>query len=352
MAWVDFKAVRAAVSLEDVLFRYYRLAPERFTRVGHKLTGPCPVHNGDSQRAFHAELDRNLWHCFSQCAGGGNQLDLVAKKDDISIREAALRLTEFFGLGGGAPPTPPATPRGRAGPPVGAAAPKTSLFDGLDEAPDTSVTENPPLELHLPLRADHPHLVQDRGLTTETLAAFGVGYCTHGTMKGMIAIPVHRADGALVAYAGRRLKPEAIKTEGKYKFPKGFRKELELFHLHRARAVAKEQGLIIVEGFFTVMKLYQLGFHNAVALMGCSASDRQVELLIAATDQVILLLDPDEAGTRGAEKLQAALAGRVRLRRIRLSPDDDPESLDVRTARWLLNGVNALNLSEVTILRA
>jgi DNA primase len=68
-------------------------------RDGDKLVGPCPVHNGDSPRAFHADLKKNVWHCFSRCQKGGNQIDLVAQKEGISIREAGLKLQERF-LGG------------------------------------------------------------------------------------------------------------------------------------------------------------------------------------------------------------------------------------------------------------
>lgn len=252
---------------------------------------------------------------------------------------------EFFGLqGGGAPPapTPDRSPHNSSG---------AAATSSEGEEPEDGTAENPPLNLRLVLQHDHPHLTTERGLHPQTLAVFEVGYCSQGTLRSMIAIPIHRSDGALVAYAGRRLKPETIKAEGKYKFPRGFRTELELFNLHRARAHVGA-GLIIVEGFFTVMKLYQLGFPNVVALMGCTASPSQIELLVRTVDDVTLLLDPDEAGTRGAEKLHAALVGRIRVRRIRLPPDTDPDALDARTARWLLNGVTALDLGEVSISRS
>ena len=69
------------------------------------------------------------------------------------------------------------------------------------------------------------------------IAHFGVGYCSRGIMRGCIAIPVQDEDGALVAYAGRRLKASDIKEYGKYKLPKGFRKEFVLYNYHRAASV-------------------------------------------------------------------------------------------------------------------
>ena len=44
----------------------------------------------------------------------------------------------------------------------------------------------------------------------------------------------------LVAYAGRRLKPSDIREFGKYKFPKGFKKERVLYNLHRAKEHQKD----------------------------------------------------------------------------------------------------------------
>src|SRR3954465_4482384 len=115
--WINFAELRARVSLEDVIVRYYGITTLK--RDGPKLIGPCPIHNGDSPRAFHADLDKNVWHCFSRCQKGGNQLDFVAAKESIGIREAALRLQGFL-LGGAGASTPPGAPPAA---PVAAAVP-------------------------------------------------------------------------------------------------------------------------------------------------------------------------------------------------------------------------------------
>src|ERR1041384_7186413 len=105
--WVNFAEIRAKVSLEDVLVRLYGLTTLK--REGDTLIGPCPVHGRDSPRAFHADVVKNVWHCFSRCQGGGNQLDLVAKKEGIGIREAALKLQAMFLGDAGPPPAPVST---------------------------------------------------------------------------------------------------------------------------------------------------------------------------------------------------------------------------------------------------
>jgi len=52
-----------------------------------------------------------------------------------------------------------------------------------------------------------------------------------------------------------------------------------VYNLHRAKDHAKDQGLIVVEGFFDCMRLHQAGIPNVVALMGSSLSVEQEALL-------------------------------------------------------------------------
>lgn len=328
--WVNFAEIRAKVSIAAVLTEMYGLT--NLKPDGDKLVGPCPVHNGDSPRAFHADLKKNIWHCFSRCQRGGNVLDLVSLKDGISIREAGLKLKERF-LGGDPPPS-------RAGPPALIAAPPAAQ---RVEKPEQ---KNPAIDIELKLRGDHPHLTDVRRLTAETASHFGVGFCSHGTLRGTVAVPIHDQDGALVAYAGRRLKHDEVETFGKYKFPKGFKKELVLYNLHRASGAGREKGLVLVEGFFAVMALYQAGFDHVVAAMGCELSDHQVELL-AGFPEIVLLFDGDEAGCTATAAAREKLCGKTRVRTIQLRADLKPDELPVRAIKWLVNGVQLLDLHEV-----
>lgn len=67
----------------------------------------------------------------------------------------------------------------------------------------------------------------------------------------------------------------------KYKLPPGSHKAQELFNLHRAMRESDNAPLIIVEGFFDAIWLWQNGARKVVALMGSSLSTPQEELVIA-----------------------------------------------------------------------
>ena len=321
--WVNFAEVRAQVSLADVIFNYCKIT--NLKKHGHKLIGACPVHGGDSPRAFHADLDKNLWNCFSQCKRGGNQLDFISLKEGITIRESALKLQDFF----------------MNAPSV------DSRIPALELPPPRSSATNPPLKVNLDLKYNHPHLLQDRGLALETCEHFGVGYCNSGIMRNCIAIPIHNEKGKLVAYAGRRLGVEEIEKYGKYKLPTGFRKELVLYNFHRASEHMEDKGLILVEGFFSVLKLLEARFKNVVASMGCSLSEHQVKLLTKAKE-VIVIFDGNKAGQSGADLARQKLFGKVPVRLVRLPTDMEPDDLSPKALHWLINGIQGLDLREVS----
>ena len=189
---------------------------------------------------------------------------------------------------------------------------------------------NPPLRFSLgSLDRAHPYL-EKRGLTAETISTFGVGYCAHGTLRGWIAIPIHDAKGRVVAYAGRwpGTPPE---EQPKYRLPRGFRKSLELFNQHRAEQQKPSEPLVVVEGFFGCMRVWQAGHHRVVSLMGSLLSKVQEERVVqlAGKDgQVLLLFDEDAAGRKGRSEAQERLGKHVAVGVIHLEEGQQPDSLE------------------------
>ena len=304
--FVDFKSIKAAVTMKQVLDRYGLL--ESMKRSGDSLSGCCPIHNGTNPTQFRVSVSKNVWNCFSECKHGGNTLDFVAEKEVISVHAAALKLIEWFDL-----PATDTPPEEEAEPPRAAAAPRQTPAPAPTASkekfkPEDS-TPNPPLKFRLEhLDGKHPYLTE-RGLSPETIVDFGVGFCAKGMMAGRIAIPVHNGEGKVVAYAGRFPGEPPDGNTPKYKLPPGFKKSLELFNLDRA---LKEPGpLVLVEGFFDCMKLHQHGVRKVVALMGSTMSPAQEELIRRHTDrhsQVVVILDEDNAGREGRENIAARLA--------------------------------------------
>lgn len=342
MNWVNFREIRTRIPIERVLTEYYKL--DNLKVSGTVATGPCPVHGGNNPRGFHVDLEKNLWHCFTGCKRGGNQLDLVAAKDNVPIRDAALRLQRFFlGDDGGAPAaTPPEFP-----PPTRRDSPAAATTASAENAPKKKEKVNPPLELALQLLPDHPHILEDRKLSQATAEHFGVGYCARGILAGCIGFPVHNEDGQLVAYAGRRLKFSDAEDLGKYRFPKGFHKDRVLYNLHRALPESSD-ALVLVEGFFSVLKLHEAGIKNVAAVMGSDLSDHQA-LLASRAASVVVLFDGDEAGRHGADVAVQKLAPLVPVRAVKLANGWEPEDCSPEMLHWLLQGVQDFELASVSL---
>src|SRR5271169_1377280 len=94
--FVDFKAVKAAITMEQVLDHYGLL--DQFKRSGDSLSGACPIHKGSNPTQFRVSTSKNIWNCFSECKHGGNTLDFIAEMESVSIHAAAHKAIEWFGL--------------------------------------------------------------------------------------------------------------------------------------------------------------------------------------------------------------------------------------------------------------
>jgi DNA primase len=308
--FVDFRAVKAAITMEQVLIHYGLL--DRFKRTGDSLSGPCPIHRGSSPNQFRVSVSKNIWNCFSECKHGGNTLDFIARMENVSIHAAALKAIDWFDLDLDALSGTATEEADHSSPPptkAVASVPRRPALAPLGVSPE-KITPNVPLKFRLDkLDRSHPYLTE-RGLSEETIVDFGIGYCAKGMMAERIAIPIHNAEGQIVAYVGR-FPGEPAADVPKYKLPQGFRKSLELFNLDRAIKEPVQQPLVIVEGFFDCMKLHQCGCRKVVALMGSAMSPAQETLLrthTSRTSQVIIMLDEDESGQAGREDIAVRLS--------------------------------------------
>ncbi|MEI6076205.1 MAG: CHC2 zinc finger domain-containing protein [Verrucomicrobiota bacterium] len=332
-AFVDFKAIKAAITMEQVLQHYGLL--DKFKRGTDSLNGPCPIHKGSNPTQFRVSISKNIWNCFSECKHGGNVLDFIAEMEKCSIHAAALKAIAWFKLD----PEAMAASNGKAAlaktetrlpaakpatkPPT---APKATPVS----APESSAP-NAPLKFRLDkLERSHPYLLEQRGLTPETIVDFGIGFCAKGMMADRIAIPIHNAKGEVVAYAGRFVG-EPPEGTPKYKLPPGFRKSQELFNIDRAIKEPADKPLLIVEGFFDAMKIHDHGYRKVVAIMGATLSSAQEELIRQHTNSqshVIVMLDENEAGKAGREDIACRLSKFCFVRAHQFTrPDMEPEHL-------------------------
>jgi DNA primase len=310
--WVDFRAVKQAVNMEAIL-RHYRVPGLR--RLHGQLQGRCPIHGGERQDSFRASLSKNAFQCFS-CQAQGSVMDFVSAMEKCPLRQAALKLQEWFGIG------------------------EHSSLPGALPCPAVIEAElvrkkewvNSPLRFALTgVDHTHPYMAQ-RGVDPATAAEFGIGfYSRPGLMSGRVVIPIHNQQGEEVAYAGRAVDGRMPK----YKLPGGFHKSLELYNLHRAIATGS-QTVIVVEGYFDCVRVHQGGLPWVVALMGSSLSPQQETILCERFERVILMLDGDAAGRAASRTISTRLIQKCDVTVIALSDGTQPDQLSTAEVRSML----------------
>jgi DNA primase len=179
--------------------------------------------------------------------------------------------------------------------------------------------------------------VAKRGLSAETIEAFGVGYApnswdatTHylvdlgyslqeiieaglvvvkedgsayDRFRDRLTVSIRDSQGKVTGFGARALTPDA--TPKYINSPQSalFDKSHLLFGLDRARRTIREgETAVIVEGYMDVMQAHQAGFTNVVAEMGTALTEQQLKLLSRYASRLILALDPDAAGQMATDR--------------------------------------------------
>jgi len=304
--WVDFEAIKSRVPITAVL-EHYRIQGLKRSGKAH-LRGRCPLHVGEGRETFHVDTAGQVFHCFS-CRAGGSVLDLVMAIEGCGLRQAAAQLSSW-----------------RAMPAIEV------------ELPVVKPTVTKKIEFISPLGfrlrgvdSQHPYL-NTRGIGHATAVEFGVGfYPGPGLMQHRLVFPIEDEAGRLVGYCGRSLDG----SEPRYRFPPRFSKSQLLFNLHRA-TTTRQAHVVVVEGFFDCLKVYQAGFHSVVALMGSSLYEPQRELLVRHFRHVSLMLDGDAAGQHASSAIAPRLSLHCKVDVVELADGAQPDQLNEQSLRQIL----------------
>ena len=338
MTWVNFQTVRENLDFTEVLAH---LGFQTKANGQDQVKIHCPFHD-DSNPSCGVNLSKKVFQCWS-CKAKGNVLDFYARMEGFDpeepkeLRKAALQAVEVFGIDGGKQDAKSGDqPKAKEKPSKPAKGAKRVAekepapdADEPQDAPTEANGEpaNKPLTFELQLDASHSYL-EERGLTKAQVKAFGLGVAKRGSMQGRLCFPIHNEDGELVAYSGRWVEDKLPKDTPRYKLPKGFEKARVLFNLHRVVADDAPETVVIVEGFWSVLRLHAAGV-PVVSCFGASLSEAQADLLAdAGVKNCILIFDGDDGGRAGVEQALPILAKRLFARTIVLEEGVKPDTMD------------------------
>jgi DNA primase len=281
---------------------------------GEQRKGCCPFHDS-TKPSLNVNISKNVFKCHG-CGCGGNVIKLVQLLDDKldNPRRAALQIATLSGIAAkpnGAVPTP-------AEPQVVETA--KDAEDVPAESPDASdgIEENRSLTFELQLapvvaggETAANKFVEAYEISYERLKELGIGVGQRGSMKGRLAIPIYTKDDELVAYCGRDVGLLVGADEPKYKFPPKVHKDFELYGWNTAQNFER---VVLVQSFLAVIKhggvaaMFGEAEFGVASTMGTCIFDRQVELLVETSPEIIVCFAGDEAGHIGATQVASQLA--------------------------------------------
>lgn len=306
-AWLD--ELLAKNDIVSVVSSYVELRPK-----GRRLWGLCPLH-GEKTPSFSVSPDKQMFYCFG-CHAGGTVIQFIMQMERLSFVEAVKLLANRAGMELPENADDTAMQRERAY--------KERLYAACKAAARFYMET-----LLGPDGAPGRAYLAGRGLTSESVKRFGIGYApaawdalknhllaagftqqelldagllVHNTEKNSVydayrnrvIFPIIGAAGRVLGFGARVLnddKPKYINTGDTPIYNK--RNNLYGLYLQKGRRCA---DLVMVEGYTDVIGLFEAGITNAVASLGTALTVQQARLLKRYTQLVYIAYDGDAAG--------------------------------------------------------
>lgn len=322
----------------------------------------CPFH-AEKTPSFTVSEDRQSWRCFGACAEGGDIFNFAMKYHGWDFREALGELAQLAGI-----------ELQERSPEQKQRAEQADRLRGM-----LKIAADAYHDMLLAADDDESaaalaYAQQKRGLSMETIRAFGMGYAPAGyqnllkyltdfgyseddviagglalrsektnraydRFRNRLLVPIRDKRGQVVGFGGRVLNPD---DKPKYlNSPQSavFDKSHILFGLDlAASSIRDSETAVIVEGYMDAITAYQAGFTNVVAQMGTALTETQLRLIAPRwAKHIVLALDSDAAGqsaTRRSlevarEALQADFTGKMQvdIRVLQIPDAKDPDDL-------------------------
>lgn len=323
----------------------------RLKKNGQNFTGLCPFHS-EKTPSFAVHPVKQIYHCFG-CGVGGDVFKFVMEMDKCDFMEAVRTVADKCGI---------ATPAARERSPEDRREQhqRTALVELHREAAAFFARQ---LESTSEGKAARGYLA-DRGLDSEAIARFGLGYAPSGgdallrylkskypeklielaglasrdasgrpydRFRRRIMFPISNEAGKVVAFGGRALGEDLPKYLNSPETPI-YVKSSVLYHLDRAKeAIRAADAAILVEGYMDTIAVARGGLGNVIASCGTSLTESQVKLLSRFTRRIIVNYDPDTAGQAATERsLSLLLEHNCDVRVLALPGGKDPDTF-IRT---------------------
>ena len=332
--------VRDAADIVQIIGEYVNLK-----RLGTDFRGPCPFHQG-THRNFSVSPKKRMYYCFV-CHEGGDVFHFLQKRVGVEWPAAVKMVGEKSGIEVREVETrregpDPREPHWEVNATAAAYFQKMLWDDPLGESAREYLTQRDisrevadqfgigfaPREIGL-LRNYMNTLGFDEKRQVEAglLVPGEDGSEPRPRFRGRLMFPILDSMGRNIGFGGRLLGPGEPKYLNSPESPV-FTKGKTLYGLNWAKNdVRREDQVLVVEGYFDVVRLMAAGVTTVVGAMGTALTDAQAAMLKKLTKNVFLLYDSDKPGLKatfrsGDELLRQGASVRV----VTLPEGEDPDT--------------------------
>ena len=348
-------------------------------RGGNDWWGCCPFH-GEKTASFHVDGDKKFYHCFG-CHKGGNVVNFIMEMEKLSYPDTLEMLAKKAGIPikyqDGYKPDPNHN--------------KTNEIEQYIELYERTASMFHYFLMETPQGQKALDYVKKRGLTTETIQKFKLGYAPadrkwlkqfllsknfsqeflnksglfsqkypdYSFFSDRLMFPIFNRRGQVVAFGGRVLPP-ANESERKYlnsgDLPQ-FKKRETLFGFSFAKnSIREKKSIIFCEGNMDVIAYHQCGLDYAVATLGTALTEEHIKMIsgFVAGGTVYLSFDADGAGQQATWKaIKLCREHDLTVKIIRLKGGKDPAEIMLKFGAENLTAQvkNAILDSDFLILR-
>ncbi|MEO6527873.1 MAG: DNA primase [Gemmatimonadaceae bacterium] len=333
--------IRESADIVGVIGEYVELK-----RQGIDFRGPCPFHQG-THRNFSVSSKKAMYYCFV-CHEAGDVFKFLMKRLGVDWPSAVRMVAEKSGI------EVVETQSRRAD--------QKDDRDPLWEVNGAAVDYFRRILWEDDLGKDARAYLEERAISRELADRIGIGYAPReiGLMRGYLTtlgfddermiqagllvipdegaeprprfrgrliFPIYDVSSRVVGFGGRLLGPGEPKYLNSAESPV-FSKGRLLYGLNWAKQAARrDERILVVEGFFDVVRLIDAGVESVVAPMGTALTEEQAKLIRRYTERVYLLYDSDKAGLKatfrsGDELLKQGASVQV----VTLPEGEDPDS--------------------------
>lgn len=299
----------------DISAVIQRFLPLKKSGAG-RYVGRCPFHD-DHSPSMSVNPQLGIYKCFA-CGAGGDVFKFVMEHEKLDFKAAVEWVANDSGF---------------ALPALGApekqeVLEERALVRTLNELAATWFEEQ------LSQSEIACSYLASRGITEETRKLFRIGFAPEGRegflsfasrkgfsprqlvtaglaveretggiadkFRGRLMFAIQNLTGSVVAFGGRILDTNS-KAPKYLNSPETilYSKSDILYGLtHSKQEIAKMETVILVEGYFDLISLFQAGIHNVVAVSGTALTDTHANILSRYAKTAYLVFDSDAAGKK------------------------------------------------------